>query len=126
MRLFGCRYEGGRAAAAPTLRRERLTKDVLADTYLCEGNIPLGNFEDAVLADSAPSALPGLLPHEHPSGELDAYFPKMPVPDGDDQHDDYVREDHVDGIEMAGTQEADEIIRETLVWGRRRRPNGNA
>jgi len=126
VRLFGCRYESGRAAAAPTLRRERLTKDVLADTYLCDGDVPLGNFERAVLVDTAPSALPGLLPHEHPSGELDAYFPKMPVPDDDEErHDDYVADDRLDGIDVAGTYEAEEIIRETLVWGRRRRPNGN-
>ena len=50
----------------------------------------------------------------------------MPVPDAEERHGDYVSEDYIDGIEMAGTQEADEIIRETLVWGRRRRPNGNA
>jgi len=126
VRLFGCRYENGRAAAAPTLRRERLTKDVLADTYLCDGNMPLGALEHAILVDSAPSARPGLLPHEHPSGELDAYFPRMPVPEADEEYEDYAADDCIDGIEVAGAQEVEDIIHETLVWGRRRRPNGNA
>jgi hypothetical protein len=127
VKLFGCRYESGRPTAAPTLRRERLTKDVLADTYLLDDDVPLGNLERAVLADTAPSALPGLLPHEHPSEELDFYFPMMPVPDDEGrQLEDYVADGRLDGIDVAGEHEADEIIRETLVWGRRRRPNADA
>ncbi len=119
--LFGCRHESGRSTAAPTLRRERLTREVLADTYLCEDD-----FRQAMSIESADDQpLLTQLPHTMPTATLNKYFPSMPIA-GEDGSEEQEYNDfnanNPDNIEQKGLEVAEEIIAETLAHGRRRRP----
>jgi hypothetical protein len=116
--LFGCRHESGRSTAAPTLRRERLTREVLADTYLCETDLRQALSIES--ADDQPTLTQ--LPHTMPTTTLEKYFPTMPVAGTNGLDYEDFNGDNRDVIEQRGLKEADGIIAETLAHGRRRRP----
>ncbi len=124
--LFGCRYLPGRAARAPELRRERQTKEVLADVvsntaYKIETDEGLTMDEVQLWKslEQIPDPQPGVLPHLHPECDRQRLFPRMKVPVVDALEDfDLQRRDDV---ERMGAKISQNIIQETLVHGRRRR-----
>ncbi len=132
--LFGCRYLPGRAARAPELRRERQTKEVLADVVGDSHNsnrravttCPIETNEDATTdalslwktLEEVPDPIPGLLPHLHRREDHQKFFPQMKVPDAEPFLD--LDMDVRDDIEGMGKKISEDIIQETLAHGRRR------
>ena len=95
--LFGCEVRGGRAEAAPQMRRERLTQQTLGDT----GNVN----EECVY--------PVRLPH---CGNItDEEFPLLIPPE-------MIPEDveEADNLQLDGEVIAEAIVEQSLTHGRRR------
>jgi hypothetical protein len=142
--LFSCYYSGGRAAAAPTLRTTRMTKDTLGDLLdrgarqgeeledILDGECNVADFQEQL---SAPEPDHEGLPHQLEIDARDKFYPQAPRLDGNDPHSNHYDDqrnspeqlndyDHdiQDMIEQAGLAIAQQVKDEMLIQGRRRRP----
>ncbi len=128
--LFGCYYRDGRSAAAPELKTSRMTRDTLG-TMVDRGAKPMEEL-DLILADDvgraeflghleAPDPEHDGLPHQLEASQMDKFYPKMRVLD---EKPEDVLEDLAfpDPIELWGLAESQRIVRDTEMYGRRRRP----
>jgi len=129
--LLGCRFEAGRPAAAPALRRERMTVTTLGQAMSPSCRDAFGEHDadvELVMAavGEAEPGRPWLLPHQHTDGEIDQWFPKM-VPLRSEElkiGEDYVDPVHCRDVEAMGESIAHEIMEQSRTEGRRRRmPN---
>ena len=105
--LFGCRFEGGRAACAPKMRRDRLTQETLGSSYKLESQI--NSVESEAFCDI------DCLPHTDADAEV-KYDKLVPV---DDEYPD--ADGEIGEIEKVGLEIAEEIQDKSNRLGRRRK-----
>ncbi len=126
--LLGCRYEAGRPAAAPAMRRERMTCTTLGQAMGQTCREAFGEHDEDVACvmsalGEADSCRPGLLPHQHDPDEVDRLFPTMVPIRSEDLK---IGEDYMDpsqrlDVEEMGETIATEIAERSRREGRRRR-----
>ena len=110
VKLFGCRYLGGRAPNAPQVRQGESDRATMAQADL-----------NALDGSEAPDGPPPIMPHLTCSATtLDQLYPRVVAPD-DDMLDD-LNSDHADGIYMHGIGIAQKINEQSALNGRMRRP----
>ncbi len=100
--LYECRFVGGRAAAAPLTRTTQGTKLTMADGVMM----------------TVPQDDP-IMPHlDHAPDDLEHRFPPLEV--AQELHDRDVECQGEDALEEVGEVEADKIVKQAAVHGRRR------
>ena len=115
VKLFGCKYLGGRAASAPQVRKGESSRVTMAQADL---NTLDGSGQHPSDDDEGP---PPIMPHLTCSATmLDQLFPSVEAPD-DEQLDD-LNADETDGTLKHGMRIAEKIVEENALNGRRRRP----
>ena len=126
--LLGCRFEAGRPAAAPALRRERMTSTTLGQAMspTCQG--AFGEHDEDVAwvmsaVGEAEFSRPGLLPHQHGADEIPKMFPMMVPISSEDLKigEDYIDPSQRQDVEDMGETIASEIAERSRREGRRRR-----
>ena len=105
--LFGCKFRGGRARAAPQMRATPGTKMTMAEANAVdEGEENIG---DAII-----------MPHMvYGEAALRKLYPPLEVPEAVDAQDP--QDDHGDILVEAGNREIKDIIKATRQQGRKRR-----
>jgi hypothetical protein len=126
--LLGCRYEEGRPAAAPAMRRERMTQTTLGQAMNQSCQEAFGEHDEDVAyvmttVGEAESCRTGLLPHQHDPDEIETLFPTMvPIsPEDLKIGEDYVHPTQRADVEEMGDTIAADIAERSRREGRRKR-----
>ena len=114
--LFGCRYLGGRAAAAPQMRKGESSRVTMA-----EAQNDAGDEEVAELQEETSPCMPHLT---YSAEELDARYPPLVAPEDDGLED--LADDGQDQVYQHGLGIARQIRADVAVQGRRRRPEASS
>ena len=117
--LFDCKFTTGRAASAPTLRRDIGVKKTMASYDNDQiNNVGAAPVEDDIGADQHDNNLPTFMPHNQMGRQqLDDEYPSLQAPEDFDDHS----KDITDQLLEAGLREAAEIATAMRVHGRTKR-----
>ena len=120
VRLFGCRYEGGRSAAAPALRKDlEGAKRTMANQQALAVTDE-GEHLDADQRDAADDEWQQtILPHVcFTAASLDLEYPPLPAASEGIEEDQGEEEESVDPIEAEGARLATKIAEQMRTVGR--------
>jgi len=119
VRVFGCRYLGGRAESAPQVRIGDSSRVTMAQADASINSATSSNGSGAPPAASEETS--PLMPHlECPAKEIDQLYPSFTVPDEEDLED--LVKDESDCVYEYGKKLAEGIHVQSETDGRRRRP----